>query len=78
MISDRDRDIELTKARMLEIQAAYLRIMIDHRDTPRDFDGVRRLILRTAAEWEEQCQNIRYNIAEGINPREENNGESPP
>jgi len=62
------RAVELTKARMLEIQAAYLTIMVNHKDVPKTHEGLKAAIEEAVREWQEQCQTIRYNIAEGIEP----------
>jgi hypothetical protein len=67
-MDDITRAVELTKARMLEIQAAYLTIMVGHKDVPKTYEGLKTAIEKAVREWKEQCQAIRYNIAEGIDP----------
>jgi hypothetical protein len=68
MIDDLTRAVELTKARMLEIQAAYMTILINHKDIPQTHEGLKETIKKTILEWQEQCRTIRHNVAEAIEP----------
>ncbi len=60
------RAVELTKARMLEIQALYLTTMVGHRDVPKTYEGLKEHVERAIREWQEQCRTIRHNVAETI------------
>lgn len=77
MIDDLTRAVELTKARMLEIQAAYMTILINHKDIPQTHEGLKNAIKEAVLEWQEQCRNIRYNVAEGMDPSKPDTSGSP-
>lgn len=54
-----DRAVNLTKAKMLELYAAYLRIMVDGPQAPRTYEGLMGVLRRTISDMEEDCKAFR-------------------
>jgi hypothetical protein len=56
------RAVELTKARLLEIDAALLSIAVDK--CPQDYESLAKRIREIAVDMKEQCREIRATVAQ--------------
>lgn len=56
------RAVELTKARMLELNGAFLQIICRAKDSPRTLADLRAEIERTGRDWTKDCKEIREQV----------------
>jgi hypothetical protein len=60
------RAVNLTKAEVLKINAAYLRILVDGVRAPRTYESLAAWIREAAADMEEQAREFRESVP--VNP----------
>ena len=56
------RAVELTKARMLELNGAFLQVLCHAKDAARTYEELRARIERTGREWTLECEEIRKQV----------------
>jgi signal transduction histidine kinase len=58
------RAVELTKARMLELDAAIIEIAVETAEASRDYEALAKRVCEIAATMKDQCREIRAAVAQ--------------